>query len=260
MAHLARKRFGQHFLVDEGLIHAIVRAIDPRPGQALVEIGPGLGALTQPVLERSGALTVVELDRDLARRWRERQGIRVIESDVLKVDFTALAAEAGQPLRVIGNLPYNISTPILFHLLPVAGLVRDQHFMLQKEVVDRMAAGPGGKDYGRLSVMLQWRYAIESVLDVPPQAFDPPPRVDSAVVRMTPFNPAPVVDEPCLQALVAVAFSQRRKLLRHSLGRWLDQQGFGGTFDLQRRAEEVPVAEYLALARALTGTPADPGP
>ena len=249
--HLARKRFGQHFLIDNGIIQSIARIVDPRPGQALVEIGPGLGAITQPVLERSGALTVIELDRDLAVRWRQRQGVTVIESDVLKVDFAALAAAAGQRLRVFGNLPYNISTPILFHLLPVAAHIEDQHFMLQKEVVTRMAAGPGGRDYGRLSVMLQWRYDIQSVLDVPPQAFDPPPRVDSAVVRMTPLAQPPQVDGTQLGALVMSAFSQRRKLLRHSLGRWLEEQNFSGEFDVQRRAEEVPVAEYVALAQAL---------
>jgi 16S rRNA (adenine1518-N6/adenine1519-N6)-dimethyltransferase len=249
MTHIARKRFGQHFLVDDGLIDAIVRAIAPRPGEALVEIGPGLGALTQPLLERCGALTVIELDRDLAVRWRQRQGITVIESDVLKVDFPALASAAGRPLRVVGNLPYNISTPILFHLLDAAPVLRDQHFMLQKEVVDRMAAAPGGKDYGRLSVMLQWRYRIEALFDVPPEAFDPPPRVVSAIVRMQPLAVAPALDEARLRALVTVAFSQRRKLLRHTLGRWLTEQGFTGAFDLQRRAEEVPVAEYVALAQ-----------
>jgi len=251
MAHIPRKRFGQHFLVDHALIDAIVREIAPRPGEALVEIGPGLGALTQPVLERCGALTVIELDRDLAARWRQRQGITVIESDVLRVDFPALASAAAAPLRLVGNLPYNISTPILFHLLPAAGRVPDQHFMLQKEVVERMAAAPGGKDYGRLSVMLQWRYAIESVLDVPPEAFDPPPRVDSAVVRMVPLAAPPVLDEERLSELVTVAFSQRRKLLRHTLGRWLEQHDFAGTFDVQRRAEEVPVAEYVGLAQVL---------
>jgi 16S rRNA (adenine1518-N6/adenine1519-N6)-dimethyltransferase len=250
--HIPRKRFGQHFLVDQALIEAIVREITPRPGDPLVEIGPGLGALTQPLLERCGALTVIELDRDLAARWRQRQGVTVVESDVLKVDIGALADAAGQPLRLVGNLPYNISTPILFHLLPIAGRVRDQHFMLQKEVVERMAAAPGGKDYGRLSVMLQWRYDIESVLDVPPEAFDPPPRVDSAVVRMRPLAQPPAVDEELLSDLVTVAFSQRRKLLRHSLGRWLEQRGFGGAFDLLRRAEEVPVAEYVALAQTLS--------
>jgi 16S rRNA (adenine1518-N6/adenine1519-N6)-dimethyltransferase len=249
--HVARKRFGQHFLIDDALIDAIVRAIDPRPGQPLVEIGPGLGALTQPVLERSGALTVIELDRDLAARWRARTGVRVIEADVLSVDFAPLADAAGRALRLIGNLPYNISTPVLFHLLPYAARVLDQHFMLQKEVVERMAAAPGRKDYGRLSVMLQWRYAIEAVLDVPPQAFDPPPKVDSAVVRMTPLAQPATLDVERFGAMVAAAFSQRRKLLRHSLGRWLETQRYAGSFDLQRRAEEVPVAEYVALAQAV---------
>jgi 16S rRNA (adenine1518-N6/adenine1519-N6)-dimethyltransferase len=246
-AHTARKRFGQHFLVDTSVIDAIVRAIDPRPGQALIEIGPGLGALTQPLLERAGALTVIELDRDLAARLRQQSLLQVVEADVLKVDFAALLP--GRPLRVVGNLPYNISTPILFHLLDFASQVQDQHFMLQKEVVDRMAAAPGGKDYGRLSVMLQWRYAIESVLDVPPEAFDPPPRVHSAIVRMQPLPADDGVDVQRLSTLVTVAFSQRRKILRHTLGRWLDAQGVQMPFDLQRRAEEVPVAEYLALAR-----------
>ncbi len=167
MKHIARKRFGQHFLTDGAVIDAIVDAIDPQPGEALVEIGPGLGAMTDPLVARARALTVIELDRDLAARLRRRPELTVIESDVLQVDFAALARERGQPLRVVGNLPYNISTPILFHLLAAADAVADQHFMLQKEVVDRMAAAPGGKEYGRLSVMLQWRYAIEAVLDVP---------------------------------------------------------------------------------------------
>lgn len=249
MKHLARKRFGQHFLSDDGIIHRIVEAIDPRPGDALVEIGPGLGALTNPLTERVERLTVIELDRDLAARLARRPELDVVQSDVLKVDFAELAARLQRPLRVVGNLPYNISTPILFHLLESVDRVQDQHFMLQKEVVDRMAAGPGSKDYGRLSVMLQWRYDIESVLDVPPEAFEPPPRVDSAVVRMTPLAAPDAIDAALLGELVAVAFSQRRKLLRHSLGRWLEAQDFGGQFDLQRRAEEVPVAEYLALAR-----------
>jgi len=249
--HHARKRFGQHFLTDTALIDDIVRAIDPRPGQPLVEIGPGLGALTLPVLARCQHLTVIELDRDLAARLRKRGDVDVVEADVLTVDFEALAERLGGPLRVIGNLPYNISSPILFHLLPWADRVEDQHFMLQKEVVDRMAATPGHKAYGRLSVMLQWRYHIESLLDVPPEAFDPPPRVDSAVVRMVPWPQPVALDLPRFEQMVQVAFSQRRKLLRHSLGRWLDEQGFAGSFDLQRRAEEVPVAEYVALAQVL---------
>jgi 16S rRNA (adenine1518-N6/adenine1519-N6)-dimethyltransferase len=251
MKHTARKRFGQHFLTDGSVLDAIVDLIDPQPGQALVEIGPGLGALTWPLLERCSALTVIELDRDLAARLRRREGLTVIEADVLTVDFDALARRLAQPLRLVGNLPYNISTPILFHLLDSADRVLDQHFMLQKEVAQRMAAGPGGKDYGRLSVMLQWRYRIDTVLDVAPQAFEPPPRVDSAVVRMRPL-PAPAGQRlEWLPELVSVAFSQRRKLLRHTLGRWLDSRGFAGDFDVQRRAEEVPVAQYVALARQL---------
>ena len=250
MKHIARKRFGQHFLTDGAVIDAIVDAIDPRPGEALVEIGPGLGAMTHPLVARCEKLTVIELDRDLARRLRERPGIEVIESDVLQVDFGALAASCGQRLRIVGNLPYNISSPILFHLLGTAAQVIDQHFMLQKEVVDRMVAAPGNKDYGRLSVMLQWRYDMESVLDVPPESFDPPPRVDSAIVRMLPLAALPGVDPALLSELVRVAFSQRRKLLRHTLGRWLDERGFAGSFDVQRRAEEVPVSDYLALAAA----------
>jgi 16S rRNA (adenine1518-N6/adenine1519-N6)-dimethyltransferase len=192
---------------------------------------------------------VIELDRDLAARLRSRPGLTVIEADVLKVDFAALAAAAGQRLRVVGNLPYNISTPILFHLLGAAAHIVDQHFMLQREVVERMAAAPGNKDFGRLTVMLQWRYHIESVLDVPPDAFEPPPRVQSAIVRMLPLPPPEGLNAALLSELVTVAFSQRRKLLRHTLGRWLEQQGATSAFDLQRRAEEVPVAEYLALAR-----------
>ncbi|MFW9594949.1 MAG: 16S rRNA (adenine(1518)-N(6)/adenine(1519)-N(6))-dimethyltransferase RsmA [Macromonas sp.] len=248
--HQARKRFGQHFLSDRGIIEAIVQAIAPQPGQFVVEIGPGLAALTQPLVERLGQLTVIELDRDLALRLRTHPQLQVIESDVLRVDFRALAASRSEPMRVVGNLPYNISTPILFHLLDVADVVLDQHFMLQKEVIDRMVAQPCTADYSRLSVMLQWRYAMEDVLFVPPESFEPPPRVDSAVVRMVPLAQPPVVDAKLLEELVKVAFSQRRKLLRHSLGRWLEARGFAGAFDLQRRAEEVPVAEYVALAQA----------
>jgi len=251
MKHQARKRFGQHFLSDLSVLDAIVDLIDPRPGQALVEIGPGLGALTAPLRERCGTLTVIELDRDLAARLHGQEGLNVIEADVLTVDFAALARTLGQPLRVVGNLPYNISTPILFHLLDSASVVADQHFMLQKEVAQRMAAAPGGKDYGRLSVMLQWRYRIDTVLDVPPMAFEPPPKVDSAIVRMQPLPLAARQPPQLLRELVTVAFSQRRKLLRHTLGRWLAERGFAGSFDLQRRAEEVPVTEYVALAEAL---------
>ncbi|WP_049764176.1 ribosomal RNA small subunit methyltransferase A [Polaromonas sp. JS666] len=306
MKHIPRKRFGQHFLTDQGIIEGIVQAIAPRAGQAVVEIGPGLAALTQPLVERLGHLTVIELDRDLAQQLRAHPQLTVVESDVLKVDFRQLAERlqhgpvrsAGLPqaetapkglepagsssqqgprdwlrqtagaaapsrgsavhevtsvgahkLRVVGNLPYNISTPILFHLLDAVDVIEDQHFMLQKEVIDRMVAAPSTSDYGRLSVMLQWRYAMENVLFVPPQSFDPPPRVDSAVVRMVPHAHPAALDVKLLSQLVQVAFSQRRKLLRHTLGQWLTARGFPGAFDVQRRAEEVPVAEYVALAQ-----------
>ncbi len=283
MKHIARKRFGQHFLSDHGIIDAIVAAIAPQPGEPMVEIGPGLAALTQPLVERLGHLTVVELDRDLAARLRSHGQLDVVESDVLKVDFTALAERlcagvhepdiaAGPPqgdvsspggqrpaqrrsvgakIRVVGNLPYNISSPILFHLLDHVAVVQDQHFMLQKEVIDRMVAAPGSGDYSRLSVMLQWRYAMENVLFVPPESFDPPPRVDSAVVRMVPLAQPPQIDLRLYGELVQTAFSQRRKILRNTLGKWLEARDFTGDFDLQRRAEEVPVAEYVALAQAV---------
>ena len=295
MKHIARKRFGQHFLTDGSVIDAIVDAIDPRPGQRMVEIGPGLAALTQPLAERLGRLTVIELDRDLAARLRGHPQLHVVEADALKVDLAsavvvasasasasasaaapASAAEQGGsagasttqagggaapagvtgsaepplPIRVVGNLPYNISTPLLFHLLEQVQVVQDQHFMLQKEVVDRMVASPATADYGRLSVMLQWRYAMESLFDVQPESFEPPPRVKSAVVRMVPLAQPPLLDVAHLSTLVQIAFSMRRKLLRHSLGRWLEQMGFEGRFDLQRRAEEVPVDEFVALAQA----------
>jgi 16S rRNA (adenine1518-N6/adenine1519-N6)-dimethyltransferase len=195
---------------------------------------------------------VIELDRDLAKRLREHPHLTVIESDVLKVDFTALSRSLHEKrLRVVGNLPYNISTPILFHLLSHVSVIQDQHFMLQKEVVERMVAAPSTAHYGRLSVMLQWRYDMEMVLLVGPQAFDPPPRVDSAVVRMLPHAVPALVDEALLSELVQVAFSQRRKLIRHTLGRWLTERGFSGEFDVQRRAEEVPVKQYLVLAQTL---------
>ncbi len=291
MKHIARKRFGQHFLTDRGIIEDIILAIDPKPGDPMVEIGPGLAAMTQPLVERLGHLTVIELDRDLAKQLRSHPQLTVVESDVLRVDFRELAADicgavrtaanvgatdrsAGPPqarsapsggsalheaksvgaskLRVVGNLPYNISTPILFHLLEVADVIEDQHFMLQKEVIDRMVARPSTSDYGRLSVMLQWRYAMENVLLVPPQSFDPPPRVNSAVVRMVPHAEPAVLEVNLLSEVVQVAFSQRRKLLRHTLGRWLEERKFSGEFNIQRRAEEVPVAEYIALVQALS--------
>ena len=260
MKHIPRKRFGQHFLTDRLIIDGIVDAIAPLPGQPMVEIGPGLAAMTRPLVAQLGHLTVIELDRDLARQLRTNPQLTVVESDVLRVDFRQLAeqirlespeaASVGAPkLRVVGNLPYNISTPILFYLLDAVDVIEDQHFMLQKEVIDRMVASPSTSDYGRLSVMLQWRYAMENVLHVPPQSFDPPPRVDSAIVRMVPHAEPEKLDVELLSELVRVAFSQRRKLLRHTLGKWLEQKEFSGDFDVKRRAEEVPVAEYLALTQ-----------
>jgi 16S rRNA (adenine1518-N6/adenine1519-N6)-dimethyltransferase len=247
-----RKRFGQHFLTDSAVVDAIVRAIDPRGSDVIVEIGPGRGALTGPLRASGARLTLIELDRDLAAHWRAQAGMQVVQADVLRVDFAQLASSAGTRLRVVGNLPYNISTPILFHLLEAAAQIADQHLMLQKEVVDRIAASPGGRDYGRLSVMLQWRYEIERLFDVPATAFDPPPRVVSGVLRMMPLATPPAVDASLLSEIVTVAFSQRRKLLRHTLGRWLDTHGRGLEFDLQRRAEEVAVGEYVALTQRVS--------
>ncbi|QIL71061.1 16S rRNA (adenine(1518)-N(6)/adenine(1519)-N(6))-dimethyltransferase RsmA [Diaphorobacter sp. HDW4B] len=247
--HIPRKRFGQHFLSDTYIIESIVNGIAPVAGEPMVEIGPGLAALTQPLVERLGHLTVIELDRDLAQRLRGHGQLTVIESDVLRVDFAKVVQDMNVPkVRVVGNLPYNISTPILFHLLEYVDVIKDQHFMLQKEVIDRMVADPSSGDYSRLSVMLQWRYDMENFLFVPPESFDPPPRVDSAVVRMVPkANPAPV-DVKLMEEMVQVAFSQRRKKLRHTLGIWLEGRGYTGEFDTQRRAEEVPVEDYVRLA------------
>lgn len=214
----------------------------------MVEIGPGLAALTQPLVERLGQLTVIELDRDLAVRLRQHQHLTVIESDVLRVDFSAISA---QKIRVVGNLPYNISTPILFHLLDYVDHIEDQYFMLQKEVIDRMVAPADSSDYSRLSVMLQWRYEMANILFVPPASFDPPPRVDSAIVSMLPRINPPTIDVNRLSELVQVAFSQRRKLMRHTLGKWLEEKKYSGNFDLQRRAQEVPVQEYIDLALAI---------
>ncbi len=255
--HQARKRFGQNFLVDEGVIHAIVAAIDPQPDDVLVEIGPGLGALTVPLMERVPSLQVVELDRDLVARLQRRFGDKLVvhAGDALAFDFGALHVP-GRSLRIVGNLPYNISSPLLFHLSAFADRVRDQHFMLQKEVVERMVAAPGSKAFSRLSVMLQVRYYMELVLDVPPGSFNPPPKVDSAVVRMIPWpadkSPYALVDMRALGTVVTLAFSQRRKVLRNTLGSLREAIDFDALgFDLGRRAEEVPVADFVAVANAL---------
>ncbi|PLQ02339.1 16S rRNA (adenine(1518)-N(6)/adenine(1519)-N(6))-dimethyltransferase RsmA [Cupriavidus pauculus] len=267
--HVARKRFGQNFLVDDGIIYGIVNAIDPQPDDVVVEIGPGLGALTNPLLERLPSMQVVELDRDLVERLRNRYNDRltVHAGDALAFDFGKLK-ESGRALRIVGNLPYNISSPLLFHLMDFADHVRDQHFMLQKEVVERMVAEPGSKAFGRLSIMLQVRYHMEHVLDVPPASFNPPPKVDSAVVRMIPWpraedgtlrSPYPACDPGVLGDVVTAAFSQRRKVLRNTLSFLRDQVDFDALgFDLGRRAEEVPVAEYVELARIVGNSSVPP--
>ncbi|AGX86743.1 16S rRNA (adenine(1518)-N(6)/adenine(1519)-N(6))-dimethyltransferase RsmA [Candidatus Symbiobacter mobilis] len=258
--HIARKRFGQHFLVDGAVVDAIVDAIDPQPGEYLVEIGPGLGALSEPIAERALGLTVVEIDRDLAQRLRSSQPRwHVVEADVLQVDFTAMAQSAqgdGKNLRIVGNLPYNLSSPILFHLLRHIDAIQDQHCMLQREVVERMVAVPCTAEYSRLSVMLQAHYEIERLLDVAPESFYPPPRVHSAVVRMIPLpNRPPPAQQEALEALLRVAFAQRRKILRHGLGTWLTANGVQAPINLQRRAEEIGVEEYLALAQQVASSP-----
>ena len=252
MKHIPRKRFGQNFLTDQRVLHDIIRAIDPAPDDAMVEFGPGLAAMTKLLLETVKQLHVVELDRDLVARLEKTfppQRLVVHSADALKFDFASLPVPAGQKLRVVGNLPYNISSPLLFHLAEIAPLVQDQHFMLQKEVVERMAAEPGSKAYSRLSVMLQWRYHIDMLFVVPPDAFDPPPKVDSAIVRMVPkANPLPC-DAARLEAVVAQAFSQRRKVIRNCLaGMFTEADLVDVGIDPQARAEAIPLEFYVALA------------
>ena len=250
MKHLPRRRFGQNFLVDAGVIAGIVSAIAPQAADRMVEIGPGLGALTEPLLQKLDHLHVVEIDRDLIARLKKTyspEKMSIHEGDALAFDFAAL----GGDLRIVGNLPYNISTPLLFHLAGFAENVRDMHFMLQKEVVDRMVADPGCADYGRLTVMLQYRFAMEWLIDVPPESFDPPPKVDSAVVRMIPHAelPWPADDEENLSALVAQAFAQRRKTLRNNLRGWLDDDDFAALgIDPQRRPETLTLREFVLLS------------
>ena len=230
---IPRKRFGQHFLADRACIDAIVQAIAPRSGDNLVEIGPGTGVLTAPLVAQTGHLTVIEIDRDLGPRLAAQYGdaLTLVQQDVLQVDFSGF----GQNLRIVGNLPYNISSPLLLHLIAVADRVRDQHFMLQKEVVDRMVAVPGS-DMGRLTVFLQNHYQVVKLFDVPPEAFDPPPKVDSSVVRMVPLPRPHTTAIAQLEAALAAAYAQRRKMLRRTLGGWLAQQH--PSFDLDKAAAD----------------------
>ena len=254
-AHRARKRFGQHFLVDPGVIHAIVDAIRPAGDQVIVEIGPGPGAITRPLARVAGHLHLVELDRDLVARlnseFADAGNVSIHQADALSFDFTGL----GKQLRVVGNLPYNISTPLLFHLLEQRESIIDMHFMLQKEVVDRMAATPGNKTYGRLSIMLGCFLDIEALFDVPPDAFDPPPEVTSAVVRLTPRDDAPAIrDVDHLGRLVAAAFAQRRKTLRNSLSAFADSDTLlAAGIDPGQRAEQVEAHRFVTLSNNLTG-------
>lgn len=249
-----RKRFGQNFLTDARVIEAILRAVDARAGQSIVEIGPGRGALTEGLIRSGAALHLVEIDRDLAASWRARAGtgLTVHEADALRFDFTALGSTPGR-LRIVGNLPYNISTPLLFHLLAQAPAILDMHFMLQREVVDRIAADPGGAEYGRLSVMVQYQCRAERILEVPPEAFSPAPKVESAVVRLLPGHHDHGIarDPRLLAALVRQAFSQRRKTLRNALAGFLTGAGIEAIgIDPKRRPETLSVAEFVHLADA----------
>ena len=256
MKHIPRKRFGQNFLTDELVLHNIIADIAPAAGDAMVEIGPGLAAMTKLLLESLKQMHVVELDRDLVARLQKTfpsDRLTVHSADALKFDFASIPVPPGQKLRVVGNLPYNISTPLLFHLADFAPLVQDQHFMLQKEVVERMVAEPGGKAFGRLSVMLQWRYRMDLRFIVPPTAFDPPPRVESAIGRMIPIAQPLQCEVAALEQVVTKAFSQRRKVIRNCVAGLLNEQDLiDAGINPQDRPEAVAVERFVALANVLT--------
>jgi len=258
MKHIPRKRFGQNFLTDQLVLSQIIRAINPRAGETMVEIGPGLAAMTSLLLEGLPQMHVVELDRDLVTRLKKSfpaDKLIIHEGDALKFDFNSIPVPEGKKLRVVGNLPYNISSPLLFHLADIANQVEDQHFMLQKEVVERMVAPPGSKTYGRLSVMLQWRYEMDLLFVVPPESFDPPPKVDSAIVRMIPKKETLPCDQKSLEAVVTKAFSQRRKVVRNCVaGMFTEQQLVDAGVDPQARPETIPLEQYVNLARILHAT------
>jgi 16S rRNA (adenine1518-N6/adenine1519-N6)-dimethyltransferase len=261
MAHQARKRFGQHFLTDVGYINAIVATIRPNPKDRVIEIGPGLGAMTLPLMQQLDHMEVVEIDRDLVAHWQKKniEGLTIHQADALKFDFKAWAKNCKNGLnnatgrvKIVGNLPYNISSPLLFHLINAIDDVDEQIFMLQLEVVERMVAEPGSSDYGRLSVMLQARYHMENRIDVPPEAFDPPPKVDSAVVEMIPNRDQSITPEvwAALEKVVQAAFAQRRKMLANNLGEYkeklqLDEQ------TLKSRAQDIPVQTYIEWAKKI---------
>ncbi len=256
--HIARKRFGQNFLIDQQVIADIVEAVAPRRGDCVVEIGPGLGALTEPLLKRLDHLHVVEIDRDIVSRLKARyspEKLSIHEGDALSFDFSSLTEAPDKKMHIVGNLPYNISTPLLFHLAGFADRVFDMHFMLQKEVVERMVAAPGTTDFGRLSVMLQYRFVMDWLLDVPPESFDPAPKVDSAVVRLIPRPPEELVvkDELRFSALVQAAFAQRRKMLRNNLKGIMGEIGFEQLgIEPTARAEELSVEDYVRIANVLS--------
>jgi 16S rRNA (adenine1518-N6/adenine1519-N6)-dimethyltransferase len=259
--HQARKRFGQNFLHDEGIIHAIVSLIGPSSDIAILEIGPGLGALTKPLLANLESLDLLEIDRDLVAYWRKQNlpGLTITEGDALNFDFLAWArakkASGVKQIKVVGNLPYNISSPLLFHLVGAATEINEQVFMLQAEVVERMVADAGSSEYSRLSVMLQARYHLEKLLDVPPEAFDPQPKVNSAVVRMIPrsnFNASPE-EWRALEKVVAAAFAQRRKMLRTNLQDYLGRLQLQED-ELTKRAQDISVARYLEWASVLAAS------
>lgn len=262
LGHTARKRFGQNFLHDNYIIQSIVAAINPQKDDFLIEIGPGLGALTEPVAEQVDYLTVIELDRDLAERLRHHpflhQKLTVIEQDVMRFDFQQLAQETQQPLRVFGNLPYNISTPLMFHLFQYHNVIQDMHFMLQKEVVNRLCAGVNSKAYGKLTIMAQYFCQVIPVLEVPPTAFKPAPKVDSAVVRLVPHKtlPHPVKDLYWLNRVCTQAFNQRRKTIRNSLmDLFTAEQLTALNINLTDRAENLSIADYARLANWLADNP-----
>ena len=267
LGHTARKRFGQNFLHDTHVIQNIVAAICPQKEQFLLEIGPGLGALTEPVAEQIDRLTVLELDRDLAERLRHHpflhQKLNVIETDAMQFDFAQLytsekLAEEQQKIRVFGNLPYNISTPLMFHLFKFCDIIQDMHFMLQKEVVKRLCAAPNSKAYGRLTIMTQYFCQVMPVLEVPPSAFKPAPKVDSAVVRLIPHQQLPhaVKDLYWLNRVTAQAFNQRRKTLRNALSTLISPENLTAlSIDLNARAENLSIADYARLADWLADNP-----